>query len=768
MAASFDVFLSHASNDKPVVEKLARRLAGENLRPWLDKWNLIPGTSWQPAIEEALADCLTCAVVIGSGGFGPWQHEEMRLAISRRVENRDLGFRVIPILLPGVDRPERSKLPGFLTATTWVEFRETIDDPVAFRNFVCGIRGIEPEDPGGKAVFEGKNPYRGLELFDVEHSALFFGREALTEWLLTALKRKSPGIENRFLAIVGASGSGKSSLARGGLLAALRDGKLDRSEQWPRAICRPGADPFLSLATALTNLASEAVSALVFSDLRSRTEGDRSLHVAARLVLGEPPRAERLVLLVDQFEEIFTLCTDEVQRRDFIANLLHAATEADGRTIVLLTMRADFYSRCASYTDLAAALSDHQVLVGPMTEEELRRAIDRPARLAGLEPEPGLVELLVDDIRNRAGALPLLQFALQEVWQRREDYRLTIRTYREIGGIEGALQRKADAVYDSFTPAQQELCRRVFLSLVQPGEGSEDTRRRASLRELLPDDPNQSGEVQTIISRLADPESRLLTTQRDLTESSEETLEVSHEALIRGWPQLRNWIDADRAGLRTHRRLREAAKEWSDSAPEAKENMLYAGARLAVANEWAASHQDDLSTLEKAFLSASHEHERQQKLDEAETNRRLAEAERQRAEEAEARQREAESASARQKKLSQRFLVVTALSLVLAVIAGFATIQSRLARTKALEEAEKARRSEAAANAATEAEKSAKEEATRSEERATENARIATSNEKKAVENEKHAKAQARLARSRQLAAISASERKKNWDLSSL
>ena len=227
---------------------------------------------------------------------------------------------------------------------------------------------------------------------------------------------------------------------------------------------------------------AESVSAVVFDRLQGRKDGERSLHVAAGLVLGEPPRAERLVVLVDQFEEVFTLCNDESERRDFIANLLHAATVAGGRTIVVLTMRADFYPRCASYADLAAALSDHQVLVGPMTEDELRRAIDRPARLAGLEPEPGLVELLVDDIRGRAGALPLLQFALQEVWRRRDDYRLTIRTYREIGGIEGALQRKADAVYGSFTPEQQELCRRVFLRLVQPGEGSEDTKRRVSYR----------------------------------------------------------------------------------------------------------------------------------------------------------------------------------------------------------------------------------------------------------------------------------------------
>src|SRR3954465_7605008 len=273
MPARFDVFLSHATPDKPLVEELARRLIRENLKPWLDKWNLIPGTAWQPEIEAALAECTACAVVIGAGGFGPWHHEEMRAAIARRVEDREHAFRVVPVLLPGVERPERSKLPGFLTATTWVEFRDTLDDPEAFRRLLCGIRGIEPGEGTGGAAFEGKNPYRGLELFDVEHAPLFFGREALTEWLLDALKRKPSGAEDRFLAIVGASGSGKSSLARAGLLAELKDGKLDRSPAWPQAICRPGAEPFFSLANALKGVAPEPDRELVFNHLRGRKDG---------------------------------------------------------------------------------------------------------------------------------------------------------------------------------------------------------------------------------------------------------------------------------------------------------------------------------------------------------------------------------------------------------------------------------------------------------------------------------------------------------------
>src|SRR5512142_1454905 len=237
----YHVFLSHNSADKPAVEELAVRLRREGIEPWLDKWNLIPGDPCQPAMERALTDCATCAVFIGPGGLGPWQNEEMRAAIDRRVGERGDQFRVIPVLLPGTERPERGKLPLFLTTTTWVEFRRALDDEEAFRRLVCGIRGEEPgpgpdvaviegalqvHDSGGAAI-AGQCPYRGLEVFDVAHAPFFFGREALTEWLVVALRPSPSGQENRFLAILGASGSGKSSLARAGLIAALRRGALE-------------------------------------------------------------------------------------------------------------------------------------------------------------------------------------------------------------------------------------------------------------------------------------------------------------------------------------------------------------------------------------------------------------------------------------------------------------------------------------------------------------------------------------------------------------
>ncbi|HVR96884.1 MAG TPA: TIR domain-containing protein, partial [Thermoanaerobaculia bacterium] len=600
-ATRFDVFLSHMTGDKPVVEELARLLKARGIEPWLDKWNLVPGAPWQKAIEEALENCVACAVCIGPSGTGAWQNEEMRAAIDLRVKDREGDFRVIPVLLPGARRGERSRFPTFLTATTWVEFRDALDDEQALHRLICGIRGLEPGPGPGGAVAEGSCPYRGLQVFDVGDSLFFFGREALTGWLLDKL-RPTPS-DNRFLAIVGPSGSGKSSLARAGLLASLKSGEIPGSDAWPAAVFKPGAQPLESLAVALARAVHAADTPSALRELiRDLEKEARMLHLTTRLALRDAPEDRRLVVLVDQFEEVFTLCQEEAQRRALIESLLHAATAAEGRTVVVLTLRSDFYGRCAAHPDLAAALSDRQVLVGTMAPEELRRAIERPAELAGCELEPGVVDLLLRDVEGEPGCLPLLEHALLQLWLRRKGRRLTHEAYRLLGGVNGALESHAEGVYASFAEEAKETCRRVFLRLVQVDEAGGATKRRLAQDSLvLAADPEAERQAAaTVLSRLVDE--RLLTSEA-AGEEKRPTVELAHEALLTAWKRLRDWIDADRQDLRLRRRLDEAVGEWLGSGREP--SYLLSGARLAQVEEWAGRHPGELSPEGQGFLAAS-------------------------------------------------------------------------------------------------------------------------------------------------------------------
>lgn len=588
----YDVFLSHASADKPAVQELARRLRERGLEPWLDVWNLIPGAAWQEAIEVALEHSAACAVCLGPGGTGPWQNAEMRAALSRQHETGRM--RVIPVLLPGAERGERSRLPPFLAENTWVEFHHGLDDEGALHRLACGIRGIEPGLGPGEAIVPGASPYRGLEHFRVEDAPFFFGREALIGWLLDKLR---PGrAASRLLALVGPSGSGKSSLVHAGLLAALARGEeIAGSENWPVVTCRLGEKPLEDLAVALGGNATELPTRI-----RDLAENPRMLHLTARLALGGAPPERRYVVVIDPFEPLFTRCHDEAERRAFLGNLLEATAAADGPTVVILTLRSDFLGRAAAYPELAAALSDRQVLVGPMSPAELKRAIERPARLAGGDLEGGLTELLLRDIENQAGSLPLLAHTLFVLWEKRDGRSMTRAAYETIGGVAGALDGHAETAFGELSLPEQAVCRRVFLRLVQMGEGAVVTRRFRTLSELVPSGSSdlEREDIERVVRLLAD--ARLLTTEG---KDGPPRVTLAHEALIRGWKRLGEWIEKDRAARRLRDELDAAAQKWLQSGRDPAD--LYRGARLAQAEEWADEHPGELNQSEHEFLQAS-------------------------------------------------------------------------------------------------------------------------------------------------------------------
>ena len=480
----------------------------------------------------------------------------------------------------------------------------------------------------------GEPPFKGLQYFDESDAGLFFGRQEITARLAAEVQQE------RFLAVIGASGSGKSSVIRAGLVPVLKQSQR-RAGGVFRKICvtTPTAHPLEALALSLTRgVESVTAAATLIDALRSDV---RILHLFAQKMLQSSrseARKERLLLVIDQFEELFTLCTNESECSAFVNNLLYAVKAESGAVSLLIALRADFYEHLAQYGELREMVARRQEYIGSMSGVELRQAIEEPARLGGWEFSPGLVELMLHDIGADAnadrqpepGALPLLSHALLETWKRRRANVMTLRAYSEAGGVRGAIAKTAESVFNQeLTPVQQEIARSIFLRLTELGEGTQDTRRRASLEELIPPAPyGDASQLEEVLVKLAD--ARLITTEKG-------TVEVAHEALIREWPKLREWLTSNREGLRVHRHLTEAAQEWDLLERDA--GLLYRGTRLAQALEWAQANPSSLNAQEQAFLDASHaqvqaeqaeEKARQQR--ELEAARKLAEAEKQRAE----------------------------------------------------------------------------------------------------------------------------------------
>jgi len=545
------------------------------------------------------------------------------------------------------------------------------NEPKAVARLLDLAANVRRED----APVLGLCPYKGLNYFDEADADLFVGRETLTTKLVERIfSLTEGGLPNtrRFLAVVGASGSGKSSLVRAGFIPALRWDKT--STDWPIHVLTPTVHPLESLATALTQSANSVTATAALMDDLSRDP--RSLHLFIKRIL-KPTGASRLLLVIDQFEELFTLCHSESERITFIENLLAAASEMAGPTLIVITLRADFYAHCANYPQLREAVAQQQEYIGAMNNDELQKTIEEPARRGHWEFEPGLVDLLMHEVGQEPGALPLLSHALLETWQRRRGRIMTMSGYASSGGVRGAIAETAEAVFtDQFNHEQQGIARRIFIRLAELSDeaASADTRRRASFTELILK-PEDTLATQTVLKALAD--ARLITTSTDAAE-------VAHEALIREWPTLRNWLEDNREALRLHRHLTEAAQEWSIRSRES--DMLYRGTRLIHAREWAESHQDEMNSLENEFLAASlelSEHETReretQRQRELESAQKLAQTEKARAEE--------QTLSAKQLSKRARYLTgAFIIALVMALTAVFFGSQARQAAVTAQNE----------------------------------------------------------------------------------
>jgi len=510
--------------------------------------------------------------------------------------------------LPTAEFVERVAVACGADVTRWTAARDALADRSYLR--VARADDAAPAADSANRLDDVSDicPYPGLAAFGLDHTQWFFGREKVTAEALDLLVERLDGTGP--LMIAGPSGTGKSSLLRAGLLPALSAGRIAGSRNWAQLAFTPTVDPVGKLA-AQVSAHTKANPEIITSELLSNPG-----HLAD--VLREMPGAEgdghdadRLgaVLVVDQFEEVFTLCSDEQRRHVFISALC-AASRADGvpAALVILGMRADFYGRCAAYPGLVEALRRGQVLLGPMNGAELRDAVEKPARAVGLQLQSGLVDVVLGDLGvgdgaagepgYQPGALPLLAHALLATWQQRDSKVLTLTGYRLTGGITGAIAKTAERAYQQLDPDRQEIARAVLLRMIQLGDGSADTRRQVDRARLVEESSDPAG-MEAVLSTLTN--ARLVTVHAA-------TVEIVHEALLRTWPRLRAWIDNDRAGLLLEQRLVAAADAWDREGRH--DSDLYRGPRLAAVQERVDAVDPTLPSPAPEFLRACVERER--------------------------------------------------------------------------------------------------------------------------------------------------------------
>jgi len=420
--------------------------------------------------------------------------------------------------------------------------------------------------------FDGTCPYKGLDVFEEEDAELFFGREKLVDDLVSRVK------DSRTVFVTGPSGSGKSSLVRAGLIHALKQGQVKGSERWLYATMKPGRDPIGELGRVVSSLAS---STNPEDEIRAKAMKDETIFARWCEITLKEGRDKRFVLFIDQFEEVFTQISNEEERVAFLNLLTHAATVENGRVIILFSMRSDFVPNCATYPQLNALLNQQFVQIGAMQADELVSAIAQPALRVGLRIAPDLIAQIINEMKGEPGALPLMQFALKDLFDSQQEksgvIALTLNDYLQRGGIHKALERHADDSFSKLSRNEQELARSIFSGLIEIGRGTQDTKRTALFDELVPGNTKVT-DVEAIVQKLAD--ARLITTDE---QTGKNTVTISHEKLIDAWPWLKKLVNENRDVIALQNQIATDAKEWDEHQRD--NSYLYSGARLAIAQE---------------------------------------------------------------------------------------------------------------------------------------------------------------------------------------
>jgi hypothetical protein len=570
---TYDVFLSHNTADKPAVRHLKECLSSRGIKCWFDEADLQSGSNWMAQMEDGLRQSRCCAIFYGPSGVGPWHEMERQLAQLMAAEAWRAGqrFGIIPVRLPDAPEWRMLALPQFLRLYTSVDF-PSLSDSSALNLLIAGIlqEAPPPEEPD-----LSRPPYIGMRPFTEADSSVYSSR---SNYVLHIAERIQRAEIPRFLSVLGASGGGKSSLLNAGVLPHLRQGTIYPStKDWSYVTLRPGSDAWSNLRAAM---AGHPLLMPLVTYVPSSIE--KWLHEVASAAVGNQQGGRRFVLIVDQFEELFTSLPQggsaaEQKRREnylsnswrpFAQNLAYAARETSGPVYVLISMRSDFLGYFADDEDLGPLLADaHQrCVIQPLSEQEVRASIERPAVARKVNFETALVEAVVQDyLLDPQGALPFLQEALLRVWQKGGRTRLALSDYREFGGLQGAVNAHADAMLERFqkeSPEKVILIPPIFIHLTRLADDGPDTKRRRPLAELPGGEP-----AQALARELATEDYRLLVLgdwspqpgerenpdpsgPADVVDKHEKAsvrptaaVEIAHESLLVGWQKLKSWLN---------------------------------------------------------------------------------------------------------------------------------------------------------------------------------------------------------------------------------